>query len=80
MKSKISQPIRGQDGHLDFPITPKDTTLVEDVEILDLDSCKVSLNFIPHFEEKSKMPQPIRDQGGHLGFSDQPKTKIGRGR
>ena len=27
------QPIRGQDGHLVFPIGPKNTNLVEDVEI-----------------------------------------------
>ena len=31
----MSQPIRGQDGHLVFPISPeKNTNLVEDVEIL----------------------------------------------
>ena len=33
-KSKMSQPIRGQGGHLVFPIGPKNTNLVEDVEIL----------------------------------------------
>ena len=35
-KSKMSQPIRGQGGHLVFPINPKkkNTNLVEDVEIL----------------------------------------------
>ena len=30
----MSQPIRGQDSHLVFPIGPKNTNLVEDVEIL----------------------------------------------
>ena len=30
----MSQPIRGQDGHLVFLIGPKNTNLVEDVEIL----------------------------------------------
>ena len=30
-KSKMSQPIRGQGGHLVFPISPKNTNLVEDV-------------------------------------------------
>ena len=30
----MSQPIRGQGGHLVFPIDPKNTNLVEDVEIL----------------------------------------------
>ena len=33
-KLKMSQPIRGQGGHLVFPIDPKNTYLVEDVEIL----------------------------------------------
>ena len=30
----MSQPIRGQGGHLVFPIGPKNTNLVEGVEIL----------------------------------------------
>ena len=30
----MSQPIRGQGGHLVFPIDPINTNLVEDVEIL----------------------------------------------
>ena len=33
-KSKMSQPIRGQGGHLVFPIGSKNTNLVEGVEIL----------------------------------------------
>ena len=33
-KSKMSQPIRGQGGHLVFPISPKNTNLVEGVDIL----------------------------------------------
>ena len=33
-KSKMSQPIRGKGGHLVFSIDPKNTNLVEDVEIL----------------------------------------------
>ena len=33
-KSKMSQPIRGQGGHLVFPIGPKNITLVENVEML----------------------------------------------
>ena len=32
-KLKMSQPIRGQDGHLVFPIGPK-KNLVEDIDIL----------------------------------------------
>ena len=30
----MSQPIRGKGGHLFYPISPKNTNLVEDVEIL----------------------------------------------
>ena len=30
----MSQPIRGRGGHLVFPISPKNSNLVEDVEIL----------------------------------------------
>ena len=30
----MSQPIRGQGGHLVFPISPKNINMVEDVEIL----------------------------------------------
>ena len=30
----MSQPIRGLGGHLVFPISPKNTNFVEDVEIL----------------------------------------------
>ena len=33
-KSKMPQPITGQGGHLVFPISPKNTNLVEGVEIL----------------------------------------------
>ena len=33
-KSKMSQPIRGWSGHLVFPIGPKNTNLVENVEVL----------------------------------------------
>ena len=40
----MSQPIRGQGGHLVFPIGPKNTNLVEDVEFRSVVS-----------EEKSKM-------------------------
>ena len=30
-KPKMSQPIKGQDGHAVFPIGPKNTNLVEDI-------------------------------------------------
>ena len=34
VKSKMCQPITGQAGHLDFSMGPKNTNLVEEVEIL----------------------------------------------
>ena len=61
----MSQPIRGQGSHLVFPIGPKNTNLVEGVEIL----LPVKFEFLSAVsEEKSKMSQPIRGQGGHLIF------------
>ena len=38
----MSRPIRGQGGHLVFPIGPKNTNLVEDVEIyLPVKFCQI---------------------------------------
>ena len=38
----MSQPIRGQGGHFVFPIGPKNTNLVEDVEIyLPVKFCQI---------------------------------------
>ena len=74
----MSQPIRGPGSHLVFPIGPKNTNLVEDVEIL----LSVQFRWIPlAVSEKSKMSQSITDQGGHLVFPDRSeKHKLGRGR
>ena len=68
----ISQPIRGQGGHIVFWISPKNTNLVEDVEHL----LSVKFRRIPFTvsEEKSKMSQPIRGQGGHFVFLINPKN------
>ena len=52
-KSKISQPIRGQGGYLVFPIGPKNTNLVEDVEFLL--PVKFRWILLAVAEEKSKM-------------------------
>ena len=75
----MSQPIRGQSGHLVFPISPKNTNLVEDVEIM----LPVKFHLIPfsgfrgEFENVSANQRP----GRHLVFSDRPKKhKLGRGR
>ena len=67
----MSQPIRGQGGHFVFPIGPKNTNLVEGIEIL----LPIEFHFgsvVP--EEKSKMSRPIRGQGGHLVFPIGPKN------
>ena len=69
----MSQPIRGQGGHLVFPIGPKNTNLVEDVEILLPVPSFVEFRSAVS-EEKSKMSQPIRGQGGHLVFPIGPKN------
>ena len=78
-KSKMSQPIRGQGGHLVFPIGPKNTNLVEDVEIL----LPVKFRWIPfsgfrgEVENVSANQRPRRPSC----FSDRPeKHKPGRGR
>ena len=70
----MSQPIRGQGGHLVFPIGPNNTKLVEDVKILLFLSSFVEFRSAV-LEEKSKMSQPIRGQGGHLVFPIGPKNK-----
>ena len=68
----MTQPIRGQSGILLFPIGPKNTNLVEGVEIL------LPVNFVEFrsavSEKKPKMSQPIRGQGGHLVFPIGPKN------
>ena len=70
----MSQPIRGHDGHLVFPIGPKNTNLVEDVKIM-LPIISSFVEFLSAFsEEKSKMSKPIRGQGGHLVFPIGPKN------
>ena len=71
-KTNMSQPIRGQGGHLVFPIGSKNTNLVEGVEILLLSSFVEFRSAVS--EEKSKMSQQIRSQGGHLVFPIGPKN------
>ena len=73
---EMSRPIRGQGGNLVFPIGPKSTNLVEDVEIL------LPVKFVALVsEEKSKMSRPNRGQGGHLVYPIGPeKHTIGKGR
>ena len=78
-KSKMSQPIRGQGGHLVSPIGPKNTNLVEDVEIL----LPVKFRWIPFsgFREEVKNVSANQRPGRPSCFSDRPeKHKFGRGR
>ena len=78
-KSKMSQPIRGQGGHLVFPIGPKNSNLVDDVEIL----LSVKFLWIPFSRLRKEVENVSANQrpGQPSCFSDQPeKHKLGRGR
>ena len=78
-KLKMSQPIRGQGDHLVFPIGPKNTNLVEDVEIL----LPVKFRWIPFSGFRGNVENVSANQrpGRPSCFSDRPeKHKLGRGR
>ena len=75
----MSQPIRGQGGQLVFPIGPKNTNLVEDVEIL----LPVKFRWIPLSGFSGEVENVSANQrpGRPSCFSDQPeKHKLDRGR
>ena len=77
-KSKMSQPIRGQGGHLVFLIDPKNTYLVEDVEIL----LPVKFGWIQFSSFRGEVENVSANQrpGQPSSFSDRPeKHKLGRG-
>ena len=74
----MSQAIRDQGGHLVFPIGPKNTNLVEDIEIL------LPVNFLwimlSGFRGKVKNISANQMPGQPSCFSDWPKKhKLGRG-
>ena len=78
-KSKMSQPIRGQGGHLVFLIDPKNTNLVEDVEIL----LPVKFRWIPFSGFRGGVENVSANQrpGRPSFFTDRSeKHKLGRGR
>ena len=78
-KSKMSQPIRGQGIHLVFPIGPKNTNLVEDVEIL----LPFKFPWIPFSGFRGEVENISANQrpGRQSCFSDRPeKHKHGSGR
>ena len=77
-KSKMSQPIRGQDGHLFFSIGPKNTNLVEGVEIL----LPVKFRWILFSGFRGEVVNvPANQRPGRSScFFDRPeKQKLGRG-
>ena len=77
-KSKMSQPIRGQGGHLVFPIGLKNTNFVEDVEIY----LPVKFRWIPFSGFRGEVKNVLANQrpGRPSFFSDRPeKHKLGRG-
>ena len=77
-KSKMSQPIRGQGGHLVFPINPKNTNFAEDVKIL----LPVKFRWIPFncFREEVENVSANQRPGRPSCFSDWPeKHKLGKG-
>ena len=59
-------------GHFCILICPKNTNLVEDVDVLI--PVKICEFRSAVSEEKSKMAQPIRDRDGHLVFPIDPKN------
>ena len=83
-KSKMFQPIRGQDGHLVFRSVWKTHTIIWQrtlsVEIL-LPVPVVSLNFVQQFQRRSRKCLSQYRQGRPSYSSDRPeKHKLGRGR
>ena len=75
----MSQPIRGQVGHLVFRIGPTNTNMVEDVEIL----LPVKFHLIPFsgFRGEVKNVSANQRPGRPFSFSDRPeKYKLDRGR
>ena len=74
----MSLPIRGQGGHLVFPIGPKNTNLVEGFEIL----LPVKYRWIPFSGFRGEVENVSANQrpGRPSCFSDRPKKhKLGRG-
>ena len=70
-KSKMYQPIRGQGGHFVFPIGPKNTNLVEGIEIL----LPVKFRWIPFSGFRGKVENVSANQrpGRQFCFSDRPE-------
>ena len=67
----MSQPIRGQGGHLVFPISPKNTNLVEDIKILL--PVKFRLILFSDFRGEVEIISANQRPGRPSCFSDRPK-------
>ena len=79
-KLKLSQQIRGQGGHLVFPIGPKNTNWEEDVQI----SLPVKFRWIPISGFRGEVKTVSSNQrsgveGHHVFPINQEKYKLGRG-
>ena len=74
-KSVMSRPVRDQDGHLGFPISPKNTNLVKDVEIL----VPVKFCRIPFYSYRKEVKKVSANQrpGQPSLFSNQPEKHKG---
>ena len=71
-EDKLSQPIRGHGGHLVFPIRPKNTNLVEDVEILlPVKFCWIS---VQRFQRRSLKCEKLTTDGRTDGQTDGRRT------
>ena len=74
----MSQPIRGHGGHLVFPIGPKNTNLVEDIEILL--PVKFRLILFSGFRGEVENVSANQRPGRPSCISDRPeKHKLSRG-
>ena len=67
----MSQPIRVQGGHLVFPIGPKNTNLVEDIEILL--PVKFRLNSVKRFQKRSRKCLSQSEARAAIFFFDRPE-------
>ena len=74
----MSQPIRGQGGHLVFPIGQKNKKL--GIGRWDLASCQVKMNSVQRFQRRGrKCLSQSEASGAILFFPIDPKHKLGRG-
>ena len=71
--------VRGQGGHLVFPIGPKSANIIEDFD-RDLASCQVLLNSVQRFQRRSWKCLSQSEARAAILFSARPDKKFKRGR